>query len=325
MSRGSWSRREVLRSAGVVGAGMAVGAKRRALGAAPATAGRLRFAVQTPPQHVSYGELARAWRDADRFGFEAAFVFDHFMPIFSDPNGPCFEGWTLLAALASRTERLRVGVLVTGNTYRHPALLAKCAVTVDHATGGRLVLGIGAGWFEREHTAYGLPFYTTAERARRLGEAVEVLKALFTRERTTYAGKYYTLTDAPFEPKSLQKPHPPILVGGMGPKLVQPVAARHAQIWHFFVRDGDVAAVQRLCANFDALCQRVGRDPAEVAKSTSLRPEELRRPAGEVRDRIRALADAGVSYFMLQLAPPFEGDLMRRFASDVIPAVTRSA
>lgn len=320
-----WSRREVIRSAGIAGAGVAMGIGDRPARAKTPGPTRLRFAVQTPPQHVTFRDLARAWREADALGFDAAFVFDHFMPIFSDPNGPCFEGWTLLAALGAQTERLHVGVLVSGNTYRHPAVLAKCAVTVDHATGGRLVLGIGAGWFEREHTAYGLPFYTTAERARRLGEAVEILKALFTRERTTYAGKYYTLTDAPFEPKSLQKPHPPILVGGMGPKLVQPVAARHAQIWHFFVRDGDVTAVRRLCTDFDALCRRVGRDPEEVAKSTSLRPEELARPVAAVRDRVRALADAGVSYFILQLAPPFDGDLVRRFAAEVMPAVgTRS-
>lgn len=322
MSGRSWSRREVIRSAGIVGAGAAMGVGDRRARANPTRSPGLRFAVQTPPQHVGYRELARAWREADALGFDGAFVFDHFMPIFSDPNGPCFEGWTLLAALAAQTERLRVGVLVTGNTYRHPAVLAKCAVTVDHATGGRLILGIGAGWFEREHTAYGLPFYTTAERARRLGEAVEILKSLFTRERTTYAGKYYTLTDAPFEPKSVQRPHPPILVGGMGPKLVQPVAARHAQIWHFFVRDGDVEAVARLCADFDALCRRVGRDPGEVAKSTSLRPQDLARPVGELRDRIRALAGAGVSYFILQLAPPFAGDLLRRFGAEVIPAVT---
>jgi alkanesulfonate monooxygenase SsuD/methylene tetrahydromethanopterin reductase-like flavin-dependent oxidoreductase (luciferase family) len=214
-----------------------------------------------------------------------------------------------------------VGVLVTGNTYRFPALLAKEAATVDHASNGRLILGIGAGWYEQEHKAYGIPFYTVGQRARRLGETVDILKALFTQPRTTYKGKYYTITDAPFEPKGVQQPHPPILIGGMGPKLVQPVAARHAQMWHFFVRDGDVEKAKELCAGFDKICREVGRDPAEVEKVTSLRVADLAKSAKEVRARIDALAEVGVRHFILQVSPPFDREVLRRFAKEVMAEV----
>jgi len=256
------------------------------------------------------------WEEADGLGLHSAFVFDHFMPIAGDTSGPCLEGWTLLAALAARTRRLRVGVLVTGNTYRWPAVLAKMAATVDHVSGGRLILGMGAGWFEREHQAYGIPFHTAGGRARRLVEAVEVLKALFTQESATYAGKYYRLNEAPFAPRTLQRPHPPILIGGMGPKIIQPLAARHAQIWHFFATD--VRRVRQLCAGFDDLCRSAGRDPAEVEKSTTLRAADVASlDAKALRARVQELADAGVRHFLLGLPAPYDRAVLRRFAKDV--------
>ncbi|MGH7895913.1 MAG: TIGR03560 family F420-dependent LLM class oxidoreductase [Candidatus Binatia bacterium] len=283
--------------------------------------GKLHFGVHTHPQNTTYADVARAWEDADELGLDSAFVFDHFMPIRSDPNGPCLEGWTLLSALATRTKRVKVGVLVTGNTYRFPAVLAKMAATVDHLSNGRLILGMGAGWFELEHTAYGIPFYTAGERARRLVEAVEVVKRLMTQETTTYAGKYYQLKDAPFAPKTVQRPHPPILIGGMGPKVIQPLAARHADIWHFFPGD-DPDAVKRLCDAFDAICHKVGRDPAAVEKSISVRAEDVAgKPAKEVRERLGALAKAGVGYFILSLSPPFDLKALRTFAKDVVPGM----
>ena len=319
MRRRKWSRREFMQTVGTAGATVALlGPRALARAAEPARGRPLRFGIQTPPQHTTYQELVSVWKEADDLGFDSAFAFDHLMPIMSDPTGPCFEGWTLLAALAAQTHRLRVGLLVTGNTYRFPALLAKEAATVDHVSGGRLILGIGAGWYEQEHTAYGIPFYTVGQRARRLGESVEILKALFTQERTTYRGKYYTITDAPCAPKALQRPHPPILVGGMGPKLVQPVAARHAQIWHFFVRDGDAEKAKTLCDGFDRICRDVGRDPAEVEKATSLRAADLAGPAKEVRARVQALADAGVRHVIVQVSPPFDREALRRFAKDVM-------
>ncbi|MBI3301135.1 MAG: LLM class flavin-dependent oxidoreductase [Deltaproteobacteria bacterium] len=200
------------------------------------------------------------------------------------------------------------------------AVLAKMAATVDHVSGGRLILGMGAGWFELEHMAYGIPFFTVGGRARRLGEAVEVIKLLFTQEKSTFAGKYYQLKDASFEPKAVQKPHPPILIGGTGPKLIQPLAARHANIWHFSVRDGDPQETKRVCLNFDEICRKVGRDPAEVEKATSLRPPQLVDTAEEVRRRVQALADAGIRHVILSLYYPYDRKILSRFAKDVMPA-----
>jgi F420-dependent oxidoreductase-like protein len=315
------SRRWLLRAVGTLAAAGAL-----PLGGPPARAaagppGRLRFGVQTRPEHATWADVAALWREADDLGYDSAFVFDHLMPIDGRTDGACFEGWTLLAALAAVTRRIRVGVLVTGNTYRNPALLAKMAATVDHVSRGRLILGMGAGWFEREHTAYGFAFDTAPGRARRLVEAVTVVKALFTQERSGFAGRHYRLEDAPFAPKAVQRPHPPILIGGMGPKVIQPLAARHADIWHFFAR-GDVAQTKATVDAFDALCRTVGRDPAAVEKSITLAARDLAgRPAAEMRDRVRAFAEAGVGHFIVGLPAPYDREVVRRFATEVIPAV----
>jgi F420-dependent oxidoreductase-like protein len=316
------SRRSFLMGAAAAVAAVAgrLAVPRAAQPAPSSSKNKLRFGVQTPPQHVSYADIAQTWREADELGFDSAFVFDHFIPIYSDPQGPCLEGWTLLAALAAQTKQVKVGVLVTGNTYRHPAVLAKMAATVDHISNGRLILGLGAAWFELEHTAYGIPFYTPGERARRLGEAVEVIKLLFTQQKSNFKGKYYQLKDALCEPKPLQKPYPPLLIGGMGPKLIQPLAARQANIWHFFVRDGDPQETKKICTDFDALCRKVGREPSQVEKSISLRPPQLAGTPEDVRGRIHALADAGVQHFLISLPAPHDRQLLRRFAQEIMPA-----
>ena len=316
------SRRRFLKSVGVVAAAAALAERApmpRAVRAASATTGKLRFGVQTPPQYVTYSDLLQTWQEVDELGFDTAFVFDHFLPIYSEPSGPCFEAWTLLSALAAQTKRVRVGVLVTSNTFRNPAVLAKMAATVDHASQGRLILGLGAGWFELEHTAYGIPFSTVGGRARQLGEALEVMKLLFTQEKSTYAGKYYQLKDARFEPKAVKKPHPPLLIGGQGPKLILPVIARHANIWHLRVRDANPEGIKQLCANFDALCRQMGRDPAEVERAVSLRSAQLAGATEEVRRQIQALADVGIRHFILSLSPT-DRKLLSRFAKEIMPA-----
>jgi F420-dependent oxidoreductase-like protein len=316
----SMSRRKFLK--GVSAAATIVSQPASTTSATPATAPStkpLRVGIQTYPQNTTYAEILQVWREADELGFDTAFAFDHFIPFGADPNGPCFEGWTLLSALAAQTQRLKVGLLVTGNTYRHPALLAKMAATVDHVSNGRLIVGIGAGWYEREHTAYGIPFSTRSGRAKQFAEAVQILQLLFTQERTTFTGKYYQLKDAPFSPKAVQKPHPPILIGGMGPKIIQPLAARYADMWDFFV--GSPEQAKQICDNFDAICQRVGRDPMQIEKSTSL---QLAGDTGRLRDRIQAFADAGIHHFVLALSPPFDRALMRRFAKEALPTLQKS-
>jgi len=316
------SRRRFLKGVGAVAAAAALAERTPLLQvtqATAATAGKLRFGVQTPPQHVTYQDLLSMWQEADELGFDTAFVFDHFIPIYSEPSGPCLEGWTLLSALAAQTKRVRVGVLVTGNTYRNPAILAKMAATVDQVSHGRLILGIGAGWFELEHKAYGIPFSTVGGRARQLGEALEVIKLLFTQEKSTYTGKYYQLKDAPFEPKTVQKPHPPILIGGQGPKLILPVIARHANIWHMRVGDVDPEGIKQISAKFDAICRKVGRDPAEVERAVSLRSAQLAGATEEVRRQIQALADVGIRHFVISLSLT-DRKLLGHFAKEVMPA-----
>lgn len=318
------SRRRFIKTLGAASAAISLAgcsATARAKEAPTPARGKLRFGIQTPPQNVAYKDLVEVWKQADDLGYDSLFAFDHFMPIFSDITKSCFEGWTLLAALAAQTSRARVGLLVTGNTYRYPAVVAKMAATVDHASNGRLILGIGAGWFEPDHTSYGIPFYTAAGRARRLAESVQVLKLLLTQTRSNFNGKYYQLKDALCEPKPLQQPHPPILIGGVGPKLIQPTAARYADIWHLFVPDGNPETAGKLCTNFDALCRKVGRDPAAVEKATSLRTNELAGlSAPDMRAQVQKLADVGVRHFILSLSPPFDRELLRRFAKEVMPA-----
>jgi F420-dependent oxidoreductase-like protein len=315
------SRRTFLRDVGAVAAATVLTERvlqPRAAWAAAAKTGKVRFGVQTPPQQVSYSDLLQTWQEVDALGFDSAFVFDHFMPISSDPTGPCLEGWTLLSALAAQTKRVRVGVLVTGNTYRNPAILAKMAATVDHVSQGRLILGIGAGWFESEHAAYGIPFSTVGGRARQLGEALEVIKLLFTQEKSTYAGKHYQLKDAPFQPKPVQKPYPPILIGGQGQKLILPVVARYANIWHLRVQETDPESIKKLCTTFDDICRKIGRDPAEIEKAVSLRSAQLAGTTEELRGRIQALVEVGIHHFTIALSPADRKHLSR-FATEVMP------
>src|SRR5262249_4788363 len=177
----------------------------------------MRFAFKTSPQDTTFADMLAVWRAADGIElFESGWTFDHFYPIFSDSTGPCLEGWTVTTALAQATERLRVGVLVTGIHYRHPAVLANMAATVDIVSNGRLELGIGAGWNEEESGASGIELGTLTERFDRFEEACAVLTGLLTDETTDFAGKYFTLSGARCEPKAVQRPHPPICIGGKG-------------------------------------------------------------------------------------------------------------
>ncbi len=176
---------------------------------------KLSFGIKTAPQFTTYDDILRVWNEADRLPeIEHAWAFDHFIPLGPDPTGPQLEGWTLLGALAARTERLRLGLMVTGNIYRHPAVLANIGATVDVISHGRLDFGIGAGWNEMECNMYGIPLYAPGERIRRLGEACEVIKLLWTEPRANFNGKYYQLRDALCEPKPVQKPYPPFVIGG---------------------------------------------------------------------------------------------------------------
>src|SRR3954470_9160089 len=202
----------------------------------------LRFGLKLAPQTTTVEELRAVWSLADQAGFDHVWNFDHFAAIVGDPEGDVFEGWTLLGAMAEATERVRIGCMVTGNTYRHPAVLAKMAVTVDHLSGGRLELGLGAAWAEIEHTMLDLEFGTVRQRIERLDEACELIALLFREQRSTYEGRYYQLREALANPKPVQQPGPPLWIGGSGEKRTLRVVAKHADVWNMGGSDPDEAA-----------------------------------------------------------------------------------
>ena len=202
----------------------------------------------------------------EQTGWDGLWIADHFMPNQEDTSGPSQELWTVLAALAAVVPRVRLGSLVSGNTYRHPAVLAKQAAQVDIISGGRLVLGIGSAWQENEHTAYGIPFYTAGSRLRRLEEAVQVVRSLFKNDQTTFAGRYYTLVDAPLAPKPVQRPRPPILIGGGGEQVTLRLAARYADEWNVW---GGPDVMKQKGAVLDRHCEAIGRDPKSIHRSAN--------------------------------------------------------
>lgn len=228
----------------------------------------VRVGLKLAPQFTTIDDLRAVWRIAEEAGFDHCWNFDHFASIRKDTTGDIFEAWTLLAAMAEATERVRVGCMVTGNTYRHPGVLAKMAVTVDHLSGGRLEFGLGAAWAEGEHEMLGLEFGTVGRRIARLEEACRVVKLLWTEERASFEGEHYRLTDAIANPKPVQRPHPPIWIGGTGERKTLRVVAEHADVWNLGGQEPDEAA--RLSGVLDRHCADVGRDPAEVRRSVQL-------------------------------------------------------
>jgi len=275
----------------------------------------LSFGVKTAPQWTTYDDILRVWLEADSVpSIEHAWAFDHFVPLGPDPTGPQLEGWTLLGALAARTERLRVGLMVTGNTYRHPAVLANIAVTVDHISHGRLDFGIGAGWNELEHSMYGMQLYAPGERIRRLGEACEVMKLLWTETRANFDGKYYQLKDALCEPKPVQKPYPPIVIGGSGEQLTLRVVARHANIWNFV--GGSVEDFRHKQEVLDRHCEAIGRDSSTIACSIQSMIDYNN--IGATRDTIRPYIAEGASHIVLNLRAPYPEGIVHRLAEEIV-------
>ncbi|MEO9048331.1 MAG: LLM class flavin-dependent oxidoreductase [Candidatus Dormiibacterota bacterium] len=223
----------------------------------------LRFGIKLSGQDTNIKELRAVWRIADEGGFDHVWDFDHLASIGEGgPDRPIFEGWTLQAAMAEATKRVRIGCLVTGNTYRNPALLAKSAVTVDHLSGGRLEFGIGAAWAEIEHSMYG--FDGLDHRVGRLSESLRIIKSLFTEERTNFDGRYYKFVDAIGNPKPVQKPYPPFWIGASGPTTLR-LVARDADVWN--IAGGDPDRVGELSRMLEEVCGQVGRDPSEIRHS----------------------------------------------------------
>lgn len=246
--------------------------------------GQVRFGIHSGQQNSSYADYLDLWRSVEELGFDWASVFDHFLPIQSDPEGPCFDGLTLLSAMAAHTSRIRCGILVVGNTYRNPAVLANIATTIDHVSGGRLELGVGAGWYQMEHDQYDVPFYTTGRRIRMLGEATRILKGLWTDHRTTFKGRYYNIADALCEPKPVQQPSIPLWVGGSGEQLTLRVVAESADGWNTFMIPQE--AYQHKLDRLADHCRDVGRDPADIRKSLVIQAL-VGETEAEVQDRLK--------------------------------------
>lgn len=267
------------------------------------------FAIKTPPQHVSWSEIADVWREADQIDiFESAWVFDHLYPIAGDPHGPCLEAWVTLTALAQSTSRIRVGTMVHGMHFRHPAITAKMATTLDIISDGRLTLGLGAGWFQREADAYGLSLGSTKERMDRFEEGVEIVARLLSDEATTYNGHHYSLSGARCEPKGPQKPRPPIAIGGTGERRTLRVVAGWADMW-----DALKATPEEWKRKNDVLlshCHEVGRDAAEITRSAHVMAPAQADPA-RLASEAAALFEAGLDLVIFSLRSPFDPGMIQ--------------
>ena len=213
---------------------------------------------------MPWNDLLGLAKHVEASGWDGIWLSDHFMPLRGDPTGRYNEAWTTLAALAATVSRVRLGALVSGNTYRHPAVLAKMAASVDDISGGRLVLGLGGAWQESEHTAYGIPFYTVGQRLRRLEEACQVVVGLLENDTTTFEGSYYQLLDAPLSPKSVQRPRMPLMIGGAGENVTLRIAAKYADEWNVV---GTPEVFARKSGILDRHCADIGRDPSEIERS----------------------------------------------------------
>ena len=280
-----------------------------------------RFGIMTAPSQVTYRDVLRVWQEADTIPqIEHAWLFDHLMPITGDPTGPAYEGWTLLSALAAQTERLRLGLLVTSNRFRPPAMLAKIAATVDVVSGGRLEFGIGAGSrpghpvARREYEAHGLPFHDAAYAVGSLAEACMVIRRLWTEaEPFDFDGTYLHLTGAFCNPKPVQRPHPPILIGGRSTATLR-VVAEHADLWN--MPGGGIDDAVRRSALLDRFCAEIGRDPASITRSIVL-PVAYDHPSN-TRKAIAEAIGAGFPHIVLGLAPPYPEGVARWAATELI-------
>ena len=310
----------------------------------------IKFGAVPNQSGVTWHDLLAVWEDLDRESdFDHLWLMDHFVTGFGTAfgaDGPCLEGWTALAALAQVTSRVRIGILVTGNTYRHPAVLAKQATTVDHISGGRLELGIGAAWHTYEHEAFGIPFHTTKERLDRLEEAVQVIKALWMDPLPTFTGRHYYLNQPPYNPPNVQEPHPPILIGGGGEKRTLRLVAKYADAANV---SGSPEEVRHKFDVLEQHCTDVGRPYASIRRTmqiplfltdddafrqrvlqgmstaTGRTEEEVSRTlllgsVPEIKEQIAEYVEAGVQEFMLAQWPRFRPEALRQFSAEVIPA-----
>lgn len=222
---------------------------------------RFRFGICTD-QNMTWDKTVERWRLFEKLGFESAWLCDHLIQP-SRPTGPYFEAWTLLAGLAAETSKIRIGILVTSNTFRYPQVVAKMATTIDHISNGRLEIGLGAGWYEPEHTMFGIPFPETKELVSRFKEAVQVVDLMTREDTSSFDGQYYQLRDATSRPGSVQKPRPPLVLGAFGPRMLK-IVAKYADVWNAF---GTPQEMRERNQMLDGYCHEIGRDPETLDRS----------------------------------------------------------
>ena len=307
----------------------------------------MKFGLFTSITGITWEQLCDLWRHLEDTGWDAACVTDHFMPNVPDPVTETLECWTALSGLALRTSRLRIGTLVSGNTYRHPAVLAKMATTVDIMSGGRLICGLGGAWQRNEHQAYGIPFYTVGERLNRLDEACQVLLRLWSEHKSTFQGKYYQLEEAPLYPKPVQQPHPELLIGGGGEKKTLRIVANYADHWNVW---GGPETLRHKGQVLEAHCNDIGRDASQITRSanmpmmitdhaedkeklvrglmqrfgrseTEARDTVLAGSVAEIQDKMGRLQEAGVDQlFIPTFLPQWSLEQLDRFITEAAPA-----
>jgi F420-dependent oxidoreductase-like protein len=283
----------------------------------------LRFGLCTD-QNLPWPIMAERWRYFEDLGFDSLWDCDHYVQP-SRPTGPYYEGWTLLAGLATQTSRVRIGVLVSCNTFRHPALLAKQAVTVDHISNGRLELGIGAGWYVPEHEQFGIPFPETPELVGRFQEAVHLIDAYLRNDVTTWHGTYYQLTDAPNRPAPIQQPRPPLVLGAHGPRMLG-IVARYADHWN---SHGTVEEIGRRNQVLDEHCARIGRDPDEISRSlygwAAIMPDDPWASTDAFQEVIGRYREVGINEFIIDAPGEDRFPILERIATEVIPRLRGTA
>ena len=252
----------------------------------------MQFGLDVAQQRMPWAEIVSRAQFAEELGFDGIWGFDHFQQMYGAGPGECFEGYATLAALAALTSRVRLGLLVTGITYRHPSILAAEAITIDHVSSGRLELALGSAWFDREHHELGIPFPPTRDRVDMLDEAVEILIGLMTTDGYSFRGKHFELDDATLLPRPVQQPHVPIWIGGTGERRTLPLVARFGDAWHGF---GGVAQLGEKSRRIDELAAAAGRDPASILRAASL---SLDGPMDAVRRTVDEWRDAGFGYLI---------------------------
>lgn len=275
----------------------------------------MRYGIKTAPQHCTWQEMLDIWRSADDIElFESAWNFDHFYPLVGDTNGPCMEAWVTLSALAQATKRIRIGCMVNGIHYRHPAVVANMAASLDIVSEGRLELGLGAGWHEQESAAYGIELGPLKTRMDRFDEGVEVIVNLLSEETTNFSGSFFNISEARSEPKGPQRPHPPIVIGGGGERRTLRTVARWAQHWNL-----PFATPEKFAAKNEILlehCVAVGRDPSEITRSVQISLEADQDPA-DAAEQAAALGAAGVEVVLFTMRAPYRVSMVEALAAEL--------